>query len=215
MSEKITHTKNFLSILFYFGLLTVKGVEAGEVLLQIPNETVRQLFYDYISEAYEETGTFSLDWYHYDRLMHAMAYEGKWKPLFEYISRRMKESMSLRDLIAGEKSIQAFLTVYLGLSQLYIIHPERGLNKGFADIYLEPFTALYEEMKYAYILEIKYLKKGANKDIGLIVKEAEAQLKKYSLDTKLKKSIKNKSLIKLVLVFSGTELKYIEAAAVK
>jgi len=213
--EKITHTKNFLSLLFYFGLLTVKGVEAGEVLLQIPNETVRQLFYDYISEAYEETGTFSLDWYHYDRLMHAMAYEGKWKPLFEYISRRMKESMSLRDLITGEKSIQAFLTVYLGLSQLYIIHPERELNKGFADIYLEPFTARYEEMKYAYILEIKYLKKGAKKDIGLIVKEAEAQLKKYSLDTKLKKSIKNKILIKLVLVFSGTELKYIEAAAVK
>ncbi|MCP5104578.1 MAG: AAA family ATPase [bacterium] len=211
--EKITHTKNFLSLLFYFGLLTVKGVEAGEVLLQIPNETVRQLFYDYISEAYEETGTFSLDWYHYDRLMHAMAYEGKWKPLFEYISKRMKESMSLRDLITGEKSIQAFLTVYLGLSQIYIIHPERELNKGFADIFLEPFTARYHEMKYAYILEIKYLKKGAKKDvkkdIGVIVKEAEAQLQKYSLDAKLKKSIENKTLIKLVLVFSGTELKYI------
>jgi len=210
--ENITHAKNFLSLLFYFGLLTIKGVEAGEVLLKIPNETVRQLFYDYISEAYEETGTFSLDWYHYDRLMHDMAYQGEWKPLFEYISKRMKESMSLRDLITGEKSIQAFLTVYLGLSQLYIIHPERELNKGFADIFLEPFTARYREMKYAYILEIKYLKRDAkNKNIDGIVKEAEAQIKKYALDKKLVKTIENKVLIKLVLVFSGTELKYIDA----
>ncbi|MCP5107545.1 MAG: AAA family ATPase, partial [bacterium] len=39
--ENITHTKNFLSLLFYFGLLTVKGVEAGELVMQIPNEAVR------------------------------------------------------------------------------------------------------------------------------------------------------------------------------
>lgn len=209
--EKITHTKNFLSLLFYFGLLTIKGVEEGELLLQIPNETVRQLYYDYISEAYEETGTFSLDWYNYDRLMHAMAYEGEWKPLFEYIARRMNESLSLRDLITGEKSIQAFLNVYLGLSQLYIIHVEKELNKGFADILLEPFTIRYRDMKYAYILEVKYIKKGDKaKRLETIVKQAEAQLRKYSLDSKLGKSIEGTILIKLVLVFSGTELKYID-----
>ncbi|MCP5106357.1 MAG: AAA family ATPase [bacterium] len=55
--EKITHTKNFLSLLFYFGLLTVKGVREEEVVLQIPNETVRQLYYDYIKKVYWETGT--------------------------------------------------------------------------------------------------------------------------------------------------------------
>ena len=211
--EKIAHTKNFLSLLFYFGLLTVKGVEEGELLLQIPNETVRQLYYGYISEAYEETGTFSLDWYNYDRLMHAMAYEGEWKPLFEYIARRTSESMSLRDLITGEKSIQAFLNVYLGLSQLYIIHAEKELNKGFADILLEPFIVRYRDMKYAYILEVKYIKKGdKTKKVETIVKQAEAQLRKYSLDSKLGKSIEGAILIKLVLVFSGTELKYIGTA---
>ena len=52
--------------------------------------------------------------------------------------------MSLRDLITGEKSIQAFLNVYLGLSNLYIIHAEKELNKGFADMVMESFIARYE-----------------------------------------------------------------------
>lgn len=211
--EKLTDTKNFLSLLFYFGLLTVKEVKDEEPVLQVPNETARRLYYDYIKEAYQETDIFSMDWYIYSRLMHDMAYQGEWKPLFEYIAQRMKESMGLRDLITGEKSIQAFLNVYLGLSQLYIIHAEKELNKGFADIVLEPFTARYREMKYAYILEVKYIKKGdKNKKVDAIVKQAEEQLKKYSPDQKLKKSIEKAILIKLVLIFSGTELTYIGTA---
>jgi hypothetical protein len=125
----------------------------------------------------------------------------------------MKAGMGLRDLITGEKSIQAFLNVYLGLSQLYIIHGEKEMNKGFADIVMEPFTARYEGMKYAYILEIKYMKKGdKEKDLELKIKAAEEQLAKYALDEKYQKATAGTTLIKLVLVFSGTELKYIGEA---
>ncbi len=184
-----------------------------ELVLQIPNETAWRLFYDYISEAYEETGTFSMDLYDYERLMHAMAYKGEWKPLFDFIAQRMKESMGLRDLITGEKSIQAFLNVYLGLSQLYIIHAEKEYNKGFADIVLEPFSARYREMKYAYILEVKYIKSGdKSQKVETIVKQAEEQLEKYSRDKTIQKHIGKTSLIKLVLVFTGTELTYLDSS---
>jgi hypothetical protein len=207
--EKLIDTRNFLSLLFYLGLLTVKEVKDEELILQIPNETARRLYYDYIKEAYEETETFSMDWYVYGRLMHGLGYKGEWKPLFDYLAKQMKDSMSLRDLITGEKSIQAFLNVYLGISQLYIIHPEKELNKGFADIVMEPFTARYREMKYAYILELKYLKKEEKKKLQSTIKKAETQLKKYTLDEKFKRTFENTTLIKLVLVFSGTEMEYI------
>jgi len=207
--EKLIDTKNFLSLLFYLGLLTVKEVKDEELILQIPNETARRLYYNYIKEAYEESETFSMDWYVYGRLMHGLAYKGEWKPLFDYLAKQMKDSMSLRDLITGEKSIQAFLNVYLGLSQLYIIHPEKELNKGFADIVMEPFTARYKEMKYAYILELKYLKKGEKEKLESIIKKAETQLNKYTLDNKFRKAFENITLIKLVLVFSGTDLEHI------
>jgi hypothetical protein len=215
--EKLIDTRNFLSLLFYLGLLTVKEVKDEEPILKIPNETARRLYYDYIKEAYEETDAFSLDWYRYGRLMHRLAYQGEWKPLFDYLGQQMKDRMSLRDLITGEKSIQAFLNVYLGLSQLYIIHAEKELNKGFADpvkpgvvkVVMEPFTARYREMKYAYILELKYLKKDEKKKLPSTIKKAENQLKKYTLDDKFKKSFANTTLIKLVLVFYGTQLEHI------
>ncbi len=210
--EKLTDEDNFISLLFYFGLLTVEDTELDELLLIIPNETIRRLYYDYIREGYEETDVFSIDLSTFGRLMKGLALKGEWRPLFDYITGRMRESMSLRDLITGEKSIQAFLNVYLGLSNLYIIHSEKELNKGYADIVMDPFLARYEEIKYSYLLEIKYVKKGEKPgDAGLkqLKSKAEEQLRQYSLDEKFRKSIGEKTtLVKLVLIFSGHELLY-------
>lgn len=213
--EQLPDSKNFKSLLFYLGLLTIKGPEKDKLRLEIPNETVKRLYYDYIENAYRETGVFSIDMSLYADLMTELAYDGKWKPLIEFLTSRMRESMGLRDLITGEKSIQAFLNVYLGLSDLYIIHSEKEMNKGFADIVMEPFVARYEGMKYSYMLEIKYAKAGAKPGDAVIQKlktEAETQLHKYGVDEKFKKSVEKTTLIKLVLIFSGHEAVYIAKA---
>ncbi|MCP5053142.1 MAG: hypothetical protein GY940_38600, partial [bacterium] len=119
------------------------------------------MYYDYIARVYRETGVFAMDLSAYSDLMTDMAYDGKWEPLVRFITDRMQESMSLRDLITGEKSIQTFLNVYLGLNDLYIIHPEKEMNMGYSDIVMEPFIARYEGISYSYIIEIKYTKSGA------------------------------------------------------
>lgn len=214
--EKLTDAKNFISLLFYFGLLTIKSPGSGELVLTIPNETIRRLYYDYIKEGYDETDVFAVDLYAYGRLIKGMASKGEWKPFIDYITGRMRESMSLRDLITGEKSIQAFLNVYLGLSNLYIVHAEKELNKGYADIVMEPFLAGNEGISYSYLLEIKYIKADKKRkrpglgDAGFLELKAraEAQLKNYSLDEKFKKNIEKTTLVKLVLIFCGPELIY-------
>ncbi len=187
--------------------------------LEIPNETVQRLYYGYIEEAYSETGIFSLDLSEYSDLMTDMAYDGKWERLFEYLTDRMGKSMSLRDLITGEKSIQAFLNVYLGLSDLYIIHSEKELNKGYADIVMEPFLARYGGIEYSYLLEIKYMPKTKGKSQNALEKnirqlrtEAEEQLKKYTGDEKFKKTPGQTTVVKLVLIFCGSELEYMGEA---
>jgi hypothetical protein len=207
--EKLKDSENFASLLFYMGLLTIKGPEKDKLRLEIPNETIKRLYYDYIKGAYGETGIFQLDLDRYGNLMTDMAYDGKWRPLIEFITGRMKESMSLRDLVTGEKSIQAFLNVYLGLSDLYIIHSEKELNKGYADLVLEPFLARYAGIEYSYILEIKYLKSGSKRGDPVVqesIQTGEEQLRAYSIDEKYRKTIEKTNLIKLVLVFSGHEL---------
>jgi len=210
--EKLVDSKNFKSLLFYLGLLTIEGPEKDKLRLKIPNETVKRLYYDYIEEAYRETDIFDLDLSKYSDLMTDMAYDGKWKPLFTFITDRMRESMSLRDLITGEKSIQAFLNVYLGLSSLYIVHTEREANKGYVDLVMEPFLARYEGIKFSYMLEIKFIKAGKTREemgedkVRRLKAGAEKQLRGYGIDKKFRKNIEKTSLIKLVLIFSGHDL---------
>ena len=51
--KNLARPENFYSLLFYFGLLTISGLEKKEQLrLAIPNETVKKLYYEYILEVY-------------------------------------------------------------------------------------------------------------------------------------------------------------------
>ncbi len=206
--DKITDPTNFNSLLFYFGLLTINGTYQNKLRLVIPNETVRRLYYNYIEEAYRETGIFSMDMATYGNLMDNMAFKGEWEPLFNYILGLMKENMRLRDLITGEKSVQAFLNVYLGLSDLYLITSEKELNMGYADIFMEPFIARYQDVSHAYLLELKYIpigKKPTKAKLTQLKNEAHAQLKQYHLDKKFQKVLEKTTLIKLVVIFCGPE----------
>jgi hypothetical protein len=210
---KMTGPANFISLLYYFGLLTITGSdEEHKAILKIPNEAIKRLYYDYIKETYEETGILTIDLSRYETAMKEMAFNGKWEPLIAYLVEQMEKSMGLRDLITGEKAIQAFLNVYLGLSALYLVYSEKELKKGYADLVLEPFLAQYPGLKYSYLIEIKYIKPRDKKkeltpvQIKTIKEEAGRQLNKYSLDEKLQKSIGQTTLKKLVLIFSGCRM---------
>jgi hypothetical protein len=211
--KHLARHENFSSLLFYFGLLTIQRVESKEKpKLVIPNQAIKKLFYEYIREAYDETGVLSLDRDKYSEKMEKMAYNGEWNPLFDYIAQQMGTSLGLRDLITGEKFIQGFWIAYLGWSDYYLVHSEKELNKGYADLVLEPFLAKYEGITFSYLIEIKYMKSGEGKNqkkVEQLKAEAGEQLKQYSMDETYRKAIKKTTLIKLVLVFSGHKLAYI------
>jgi len=213
--HKLISPENFVSLLYYFGLLTIVGSdEENKAILKIPNEAIKRLYYDYIKETYEETGILTIDLSRYEALMKEMAFNGKWKPLIAYLAEQMETAMGIRDLITGEKAIQAFLNVYLGLSSLYLVYSEKELEKGYADLVLEPFLAQYPALKYSYLIEIKYIKSQGKKKalppekIEKLQEEAEVQVKQYSLDEKFLKAIGQTALKKLVLIFCGNRLVY-------
>jgi hypothetical protein len=54
--EEMDSSENFVSLLFYLGLLTIGGEEEGLVQFQIPNRTAKALYYDYIIRVGNETG---------------------------------------------------------------------------------------------------------------------------------------------------------------
>jgi len=213
--EEVTDTTNFNSLLFYFGLLTINGTHLNKMRLVIPNESVKRLYYDYILEANRETGAFSMNMHTYSELIDGMAFRGEWEPLLTYIINLMGETMALRDFITGEKSLQAFLNVYLGLSDLYLVHGEKELNMGYADLFMEPFIARYPEVTHAYLIEIKYVpagKKVSRNKLNRLKKEAETQLIQYSLDKKFQKVLGKSTLTRLMVIFSGHQPLYLGKA---
>ncbi len=212
---RLAESENFYSLLFYFGLLTITGTTpTGQCVLAIPNEFVRRLYYDIIKEAYEKTKIFKIEWSEYSGLIEDMALAGVWRPLVKFIAGRMEEALNLRDLLSGEKALQVFWNVYLGLSPVYNVYSEKQMNQGFADLVMVPILVQYPELKYSYLFEFKYIKpaewekENAAEKIKVLRTEAETQMNQYSLDKKFQKTIENTTLKKLVLIFSGNRLVY-------
>ena len=152
--ERLDQRDNFLSLLHYFGLLSIREAEAGTVRLAIPNQTVRRLLYGHLRDAYDDVGALSVDMHAFANLLHRMALHGEWQPVFDFLKDAIAAQTSIRDYLDGEKVIQGFLAAYLSVSRHFLVRTESELNKGFADIALEPLVAQYPELRYGYLIEL-------------------------------------------------------------
>ena len=211
--ERLGQRENFLSLLHYFGLLSIQAATEDAPNLGIPNQTVRQLMYGYLRDGYDDTGVFSVDLYEFERLTRAMARDGDWRPAIERLSAAVAEQTSIRDYIQGEKIIQGFLAAYLSTSNCFVFHTEVELNKGYADIVLQPLIARHPSLRHGYVMEIKYLKRddadAARSTAALDA--ATEQLRGYLADDRLAKQYPSVQFTGLALVFRGWELVHSEA----
>ena len=212
--DRLDRRENFLSLLHYFGLLSIRDVSYGVPRLGIPNQTVKRLMYGYLRDAYDDVGVFSVDVYTFSRLMRHMAYEGAWQPVLEFLRDALAEQTGIRDYMDGEKVIHGFVAAHLSMIDQFMLHSEHELNKGFADLYLEPFVAQYSDMRYGYVLELKYLKRSEVLDESLVankVQEAVLQLRGYLADPSLSRRYPSVQHLGLAMVFHGWELVAYEA----
>ena len=204
---RLAERENFLSLLHYFGLLSIRGATAATPRLGIPNQTVRRLMYGYLRDAYRDVGVFSLDLVTFDRLTRRMALEGEWRPALERLSAAVAEQTGVRDYLQGEKVVQGFVAAYLSISPYFVLHTEMELAKGYADLVLEPRAARYPGMRYGYVIELKYLPRGATQaQVAAQAAAAEAQVGRYLADRRLARRHPDAEFKGLALVFRGWEL---------
>ena len=207
--DRLDRRENFLSLLHYFGLLSIRDMEHGVPRLGIPNQTVKRLMYSYIRDAYDDVGLFSLDVYTFSRLVREMAYYGTWQPALDFLRDALAEQTGIRDYMDGEKVIHGFVAAHLSMVDHFLLHSEYELNKGYADLYLEPFLAQYPDMRFGYVLELKYLKRREPLDDSLLaakLREAALQVRGYLADPGLQHRYPSVRHIGLAMVFHGWEL---------
>ena len=204
---RLAERENFLSLLHYFGLLSIRGATAGTPRLGIPNQTVRRLMYGYLRDAYRDVGVFSLDLVTFDRLTRRMALQGEWRPALERLSAAIAEQTGVRDYLQGEKMLQGFVAAYLSISPYFVLHTEMELAKGYADLVLEPRPARYPGMRYGYVIELKYLpRSAAQAQVAAQAAAAEAQARRYLANRRLARRHPEAAFKGLALVFRGWEL---------
>ncbi len=206
--EDLIKPNNFISLLYYFGLLTYRSEEE----LIIPNRTVKKLMYSYLRDGYEEVDVFSIDLWQFANFVRNMAYIGEWKPVFEFLAQEVEKQTSIRDYLSGEKVIQTFLLAYLNVTDYYITRTEEEMGKGFVDLYLEPFFAKYEKVKYGYLIELKYIKRGdfTQELLQEKIEDAKNQLQQYATDSRVIEGNRGVNLRLIMLIFNGWELVHLE-----
>ena len=205
---ELIHTKKFKSLLFYFGLITIKeNTFANDFTYIIPNKTIKSLHWEYIREAIDETYKLNIDIDFLEREFINLAFKGEWKKLFTYILDRFYEAASIRDFVFHEEGIKMFLLAYLNITPLYIVHSEPEMNKGYADIFLQKDYIITDKTKYECIIELKYVKKSEveKTNITKLKEETISQLERYAKSKKIREK-----LIKIIIISTSDELLLME-----
>lgn len=210
-AEDIVKTRNFKSLLYYYGMLTIIGMEMGEPILSVPNWAVREQLYGYMADIYKDSADLYLETDKLVDRMKRMAYKGEWENCFTYIADRLNAQSSVRDFIEGEAYVKTFILAYLGLTHYYIARPEYESNKGYADIFLQPRLLQLPDMVYSYCIEVKYAKRDASDtEIEKLLSNAKIQLKQYAASEWIHQDKGTTELKSIALVFQGWKLVRVE-----
>ena len=210
-AETLTNPKMFVSLLFYYGMLTIKGTHGSRLMLGIPNNNVRKQYYEYLLEQYEEKA--SLDTNQLEDYFYDMAYDGKWHDALQFLADSYAKVSSVRDGIEAERNIQGFFMAYLNLNAYYMTAPELELNHGYCDFFLLPDLTHYAS-KHCYILELKLIpkkEKGMSQETyeAAIQQQwdaAEVQIKHYAEALRVEALRQGTQLHKIIMQFNGWKL---------
>ena len=208
-ANEMTAPETFPSLLFYYGMLTIKGTRGSRLILGIPNNNVRKQYYNYILNELSRHSIVNIsrlrDYFDY------MSFDGKWHEGFQYMADCYKQLSSVRDSIEGERNIQGFFLAYLSLNDYYITAPELELNHGYCDLFLLPNMTHYQA-NHSYILELKYLSKADYTEEKAAKQWAEAveQINGYAVAPRVEALRQGTQMHKIIMQFCGWELMMME-----
>ena len=204
-ANQLTDPNMFKSLLFYYGMVTIQGMRGAQCILGIPNNNVREQYFNYLLVEYNKIHTIDLS-----RLTESFddaALDGKWQPMMEHICRQYHDTTSVRSLIEGERNLQGFMNALLTLNPYYITCPEVELNHGYCDFFLMPDLSRYPDIRHSYIIELKYLPMTAtDAEAEKQWNEAEEQIRGYAKGKVVQQMTQNTELHLVIAQIKGYDL---------
>ena len=205
-AENIGSPDNFVSLLYYFGMLTIDGTFEGETRFSIPNQVVREQLFGYLLDTYNDIDL-SYSSFDKSKLDSRLAYRGEWREYFQYIADCLYTYASQRDKMKGEYFVHGFTLAMTAQNRFYRPESEKDTQGGYADIFLLPMIGIWKDMKHSYIVELKYAKgKDSDEVVARLREEAITQANRYADTEVVKRNIGHTTLHKIVVVYRGMEM---------
>jgi len=210
--EKIHDSENFMSLLYYMGMLTiVKSNDPDDPHLSIPNYSIKTMYWEYIRNILKTMNPqLSHNEIKYYASLSDFAIHEKPEEFIKFIQEFYVSRFSNRDYRRfDEKYIKAIILTLIFQGGYYLPISEYETSSGYCDIYLQR-RVMYRRVKADWIWEIKYIKEEETENESLISakkKEAIEQLKRYQNSNLFKDRT---DVCYLAVVFIGKKKYWIE-----
>jgi Predicted AAA-ATPase/PD-(D/E)XK nuclease superfamily len=172
--------EDFLSLLFYLGMLRVKEEGGSSWRFEIPNYVIKKLYFEYFTSIFLEKTKFANTNRPITKAIDYMMQERNPDPFFKVVEHVLSENHSNRDsLVYGEKHLQTLMIGLLFPYKSFFIHSEYESQRQYPDIFLERVYG--RPLKYEVVLELKYVKKIDADTLPDVIQQAENQLNSYMI----------------------------------
>ena len=209
-AENICDPDNFVSLLYYFGMVTIAGTYKGKTRFVVPNEVVREQIFRYLLDTYKENDL-TFENYEKSDLASRLAYRGDWQAYFQYIADALHRYSSQRDHQKGEFFVHGFTLAMTCQNRFYRPISESDTQEGYADIFMLPLLDIYSDMLHSYIIELKYAKgKDPESRVDELRRQAIEQVNRYAETETVRNAVKTTALHKIVVVYKGVEMRVCE-----
>jgi hypothetical protein len=169
---------DFLSLLFYMGLLTFKEERSSDWRFQIPNYVIKKLYFEYFGALYLEKTRFAKSLRPITRAIDALMNDGQPASFLDIVEVVLQENHSNRDeMVYGEKHLQTLIIALLFPYKAFKIHSEYESKRSYPDIFLERVPD--RKINYEVVLELKYVKKSNADKLEEVITEVQTQLNGY------------------------------------
>ena len=200
--EKDFDDDDFKSLLFYLGLLTIEGNDLGDVVLKVPNNVIRELYFEFFAKKLQEEIDYELKTPEIKNAIKELAKKGDNTKIVSTVERTLTK-LSNRDYIQfDEKYVKLIFVTYCFLSKIYLVKSEYPVDGGgYIDVAL--LKQFNSEPTYFAIIELKYVsKKEYDKGGESIIEQKAEEAKKQLQDYEKSEELRNlPNLKKWVLVF--------------
>ena len=209
-AKDVTKRENFVSLLYWLGIVTIVGDDMGTPVFGLPNGALRQIAAQMFTQAYSDACGIDQRLPAINAGLRAFAAKGTWDKLLEPLLDVVKQNFAVRDAKEGETAVASVVSaILISAGGPYVIKREREANGGFYDLSMAPRFDIAPNIAHAALIEMKYVKAGdpapTPDALAKIKAEAIDQLDQYSADHDIATEwrLSAVALHRLVLVFHG------------